>query len=330
VESGTQRVIILDGGVIIHRAINAIPMIMKNKPPGSGLAPWEAPPYLGFSMMLGWLNRVGITPNDMVIIAMDARNAWRKDFETQYKGDRKQKREDSGIDFGKWYDEFDALFAKLDKGTPWHFVYSERCEADDIMAVACRYFRDQEVVLITIDADLEQMWEYPNVKIFTPMTKAWKLKPANFDLNKFQTGKIYKETADNMTAELLTEHDYEMRRKCIDLITLPEWVEANIKNELELLGPKWYDVNLVPYKSLREKFCTLGTDLEKYVSYEAQHLKEQNKLDREKRKKEEAKAKILRAKEREKKKLEKQAEKEAKLLKRIQKLENKKEKELCH
>lgn len=307
-----NKVVVLDWGIFIHKAIFALP----NNPTIPAT-------FTCVNMMISSLYRVGLDPDDIVIVAVDGRNSWRKDFEKAYKGDRKAKREASGIDFNYWYEEFNKLHERLNRGLDWHFIKIDRLEADDIMAVTCRFYNDREVILVTHDADLQQCWEYPHVKIFSTMTKKWKVKPHNFDLNRLQSEKIYKETTDNMVTPILTEEDFNVRKMCVDLIQLPEWVESAIIDELKKVGPKELDVQAVPFKSLQFKLANVYNDDSKVISYEGQIAREEAEEAREKRKKIEAKEKIKRTKVREEKKVEKQKLTEAKLLARIKKLEKK-------
>jgi hypothetical protein len=191
------------------------------------------------------------------------------------------------------------------------------------MAVACRYYKDRPVILLTHDADLQQMWAYDNVRIFSTLSKKWKLRPENFDLKRLQAEKIYKETTDNMIAPILNEEDYEKRRLCVDLITLPDHVEKAVIGELNKIGPKDSNVEALPFKGLQERLANLYFDKSKVMSYEGQLQKIKDDEDRTKRKKIEAKEKEKCKKEREINKIQKQKEKEEKLLKRIKKLEEK-------
>ena len=307
-----NKVVVVDYGIIVHKAIFAWP---NNKA--------VPPTYTGLSMMIGWLYRLDLDPDDIIIVAVDARNSWRKDYQDAYKGDRQAKREALDIPFEKFYGDFNYLADTLNKGMNFHFITAPRCEADDVMAVACRFYKELPVVLLTSDADLEQCWEYPNVRIFSTQTKKWKIRPENFDLKRLQATKIYKETTDNMVSPILNEEDYEKRRLCVNLITLPEKIENSILAELQKIGPKNYDVETIPFKGLRLRMANLYNDKSKILSYEAQVAKEELKETRKKNKKKEVKDKIKRDKEKSEAKILKQAEKEQKLLARIKKLEEK-------
>lgn len=309
-----NKVIVIDWSIFLHKAIFCL--VHNPSIPAT---------YNAVNMILSTLYRVGVDPDDTIVVALDARNSWRKDFETAYKGDRKEKKKASGIDWDYWYEEFTKLEVRLNEGLDWHFIRSERCEADDVMAVCCRFFKDQEVILVTHDADLHQMYVYDNVKIFSTMTKKWRPKPSNFDINRLQAEKIYKEATDNMVTPILNEEDYEKRKMCVDLLTLPDWVEGPITEKLKQIQTKELHVDAIPFKSLQGKLANVYNDSSKVIKYEDQLAEEEAKEQKEKNKKIQAKLKIQKAKEREEKKISKQKENETKLLARIEKLENKKE-----
>lgn len=261
-----QRVIVLDFGVFMHTAIFA-----------SKANPEIPSTYTCMNMILSCLKRIGIEPDDIVIVAVDFLRSWRKEFEDSYKADRAQKREDSGIDFKEHYDRFNELLEQLSEATSWHLVKIAHLEADDIMAVACRFFKDQEVILVTFDSDLEQCWEYPNVKIFSPKMKAYKVRPKNFNVYKVIAKKIEIERADNLTAKVISPADYEKREVCVKLISLPEWVETAVLERLQDLDEKSECLEKIPFKSIRARWGELYNDKSKVMTYEECVLKEEKK-----------------------------------------------------
>jgi hypothetical protein len=417
-----SKIIILDFGIYQH---NAIYNIVNN--------PGIPATYTCLSMILGNLKRVGVSPDDKVIIACDARGSWRKEYEEDYKGDRAQKRKDSRIDWDKEYAAMEWLLQKLDKATAWniikidhcligstviktkgkdkylsdlkkgeevltynfrkhkfeynkilntfkntnkeyynlyfhgtektlkitgeHKIYTSRkwikaknlkisdiiysyndyemekteikngfivrriehikenqptqfynietqnrnyfanellvhnCEADDIMAVASRYYKNQEVILCTYDSDLMQMLSYPNVKMFSPKSKRYKILPPKFEVYNFIAKKIKKEVADNLVNPILNEQDYDNRMTCVNLLELPKWVEQAVINELKNLPEKEEHPELIPFNSLRNRFGSIynpGKDLvtyEKCVKYEERKKKRKVKKTKKKRSK---------------------------------------------
>ena len=273
-----EKVIVVDWMIFLHRAVYS-----------SAPNPDGYPPYTCMTMILGCLKKIGVDPDDIVIVAVDSRGSWRKEFEDAYKGDRAQKRKESPIDWNRWYAKFDELIEQLKEATNWHFVKIDHVEADDIMAVACRYFSNHEVILLTYDHDLEQMWVYDNVKIFSPMTKRYKLKPKNFNVYSVLSKMIKQETSDNLTSPVLTAEDYDIRLKCVTLLELPDWVESEVIDKFESMADKSEYVEKMPFAIVRERFGSLYNDKKNVITYEDCVAKEERKKKRAKKRKQRSK-----------------------------------------
>ena len=262
-----SRLIIIDWSVILHKAIFALKF-----------NPSIPATYTAQSMILGTLARIGITPDCQILFAMDGRHSWRKEVETAYKANRKEHRDASGLDWDMWFQKFSELAEALNRQTNWGFVGPiEHIEADDIAAVACRYFKDvPEIILVTNDSDWEQMWHiHPGVKIFSLQTKEWKLRPDEYNVYEALAKKVKKETADNLITAVITDEDYDKRLMCVDLTKLPEWVEKSVLDILS--NPELYDKNIypeiMPSKSLQPRFDNLYNDHSKQIIYEVQKEK---------------------------------------------------------
>ncbi len=266
-----EKVVIVDYSIFLHRAIFSW---RKRK---------DIPPeYTCLSMIVGCLSKVGVEPCDRIILAIDARNSWRKDVDKAYKGNRKEYREkQTDIDWDDMYARFNILLEDLDKGTDWNILKLDRLEADDIIAVGCRYYKNKEVVIVSYDKDFEQLIIYPNVKIFSPLTKKYKIVE-----NPYTTlaKKIEKETSDNLTSPILSAEDYEKRKMIVSLIELPDFVEQSVKIELNKLGDKSGDLRYVPFETIRNRIGRLYNDKKNVVSYE-KCLKPKRKKKIKKRKK---------------------------------------------
>lgn len=281
-------------------------------------------------MILGLLKRVGISREDKIIIAVDARNSWRKAFYRPYKAQRKKLREDAKlIDWQYHYDKIDKMNQKLNESTNWHFIklskiftYRQLCdtkygkefkifnqehsldeeygiEADDIQACACTFFKDKEVVLITNDKDLEQLDYFDNTKIFSMNVKykngvgCYKIidNPKKILADKIRLGDI----SDNIiTSENDTENDVNIRKFIINLLKMPEFLTDIINKEFSYLKEKQINYNNLPYPNSFGKTFDSVYGTKNIITYE-DSLKKHNKDI--KKKKEKAKQ------QREKKKL---------------------------
>ena len=167
-----SKVIVIDWGFFMFAAGNAC---ISN--------PTMHLQYTVLNMIIGNLRKIGVNKDDTVIIAVDFHgedySSWRKLYSPEYKGGRK------GLPTAT-YEKLNFLLKEIDGFSNFHIITANHAEADDCMAVACRYYKDKEIVLVVSDADLCQMWHYPNVKIFSPhrLSKRYKMKPPNFDVQK--------------------------------------------------------------------------------------------------------------------------------------------------
>lgn len=117
-----SKVIVLDWGIFIHRAIFA--SVNNPNVPST---------FTCMAMILGCLKRIGIEPDDTVIVAVDYLRSWRREFEDSYKADRATKRKESPIDFKEQYRQFNELLEQLISATSWHFIKIEHLETDEIL-----------------------------------------------------------------------------------------------------------------------------------------------------------------------------------------------------
>jgi 5'-3' exonuclease len=226
-----KKVVVLDYGYFVHTAGHA----NKNSPDFTG--------FTAMSMIIANLREIKISKEDLIIIACDKGHSWRKELEKQYKANRKEIRAASGIDWKTIYHKADELLDRIERNLNWYIVEIETLEADDIMAVASRFYSDKEVVLVTRDSDLEQMWIYKNVKIFNPYNKEYKIPPEKFNVYKFLEGKIKKESTDNLKVDVTNQEEYTKRRTCVCLTELPEWVEESVVKKLNKIEPSTIDLD---------------------------------------------------------------------------------------
>lgn len=240
-----KKVIILDFGYIQHRAIFAfrhncaVPVT-----------------YTILKMIVGYLKKIGMTPDDLVIVAQDY-GSWRKLEDKNYKAQRKDYRE--SLEDADWwkevYREVNEFVQKLDTSLCWQICKLYNCEADDWISVACRYYTDREIIIVSSDRDLEQLCYYKNVKIFSPMTKKYKLVKNPM---KVLMEKIQGDISDNLIDKPSNEAEFELRKKIVDLINpLPDHIEKPLLDKLKSFLPKNIYLHKLPYKSVSEDIARL-------------------------------------------------------------------------
>lgn len=256
-----MKVVFIDWGMYIHKAIWSKSDISK--------------PWLCLHMMLADLKKIGLSLEDKVIIAIDNHEGirWRSTIDPTYKANRQEIKDNSDIDWEYEYSKMNRLVEQLDSSTSFYFVslctdYNNQfvsLEADDIMSYGSRYYKDNEIVIVSFDSDLEQLCVNPNVKIYSPVIKRYKIVK---DPIKVLTKKIIgKEVSDNLKDIVMSEVDYERRKKIVNLLELPAQIEQVIKLELDSLTDKVYNASLFPYLNLKEKFDSLFEDTER-LTYE--------------------------------------------------------------
>jgi hypothetical protein len=213
------------------------------------------PTYICLVSIISNLKRVGLTPNDRVIIAVDSpKGSWRKEIDSNYKANRKEKREKEDINWKEVFSAFSTLIEQLETCTPFHVIIIDKMEADDIIAYGCKKIKNSDHVIISTDSDYEQLYIFPNVKIFSPKSKKYKIVKNPYSL---LLQKIKKETADNLISPILSKEDYEKRKKIVSLIKLPEEIEQIISPHLEFLPDKDWDIDNLPFETLRERFINI-------------------------------------------------------------------------
>ena len=208
------------------------------------------PTYTCLLKLIACLRRVGLNPDDTVIIALEGRS-WRKKEDANYKANRVY---DERLKV--WFPKFNELIKQVDASTPFHFVRVHIAEADDVIAYGVRYFKDKECIIISADSDFEQLCAFDNVKIFSPKSKRYKIVK---DPYKVLAKKIEEEKSDNLITPILTKADYEKRKRLVNLLTLPEEVEKQIEKEFKKLEEKEFDVSLFPYR-LKDRFMDVYLD----------------------------------------------------------------------
>lgn len=113
-----------------------------------------------------------------LIIALDGSKNYRYDIFPNYKAGRKKSREDDGMPWHIIFDVMNVIREEAKVYWPWKVVWSDRAEADDVMAVLVEDVANkncisvgvldepepEKVLLDTSDGDMFQLHKYPNVK----------------------------------------------------------------------------------------------------------------------------------------------------------------------
>lgn len=159
---------------------------------------------------------------------------WRKKYEKKYKGNRGEiKKKANFVDWPQEYEWHNQLLEKIEHGTNFEIIYVPTLEADDLVAVGSRYYKDYECIILGQDHDYDQLLIQENTKIFSPhrLVKNNPYRILNLDRDKeikaayaSLQSKIKKEAADNLVGDITNENEYNNREIAVKLIELPDFV----------------------------------------------------------------------------------------------------------
>jgi len=108
------------------------------------------------------------SPADEVILAVDAKDPWRKSYWSRYKEHRKKRREESPIRWGIFFREYDKLCDEIIEHLPFKVIRVSGSEADDIIAVIATEYKEKIFTIISNDEDFLQLSGHANIKIYNP------------------------------------------------------------------------------------------------------------------------------------------------------------------
>jgi len=118
-----------------------------------------------------------------LVICADGRDYWRRDIFPHYKAGRKKTRDASGLPWTLIFDTMSSIRDDLQENFPYKVIHYDRAEADDIIAVLCKWTQDndliqegleessQKVLIISSDHDFKQLHRFPNVRQWSPKIK---------------------------------------------------------------------------------------------------------------------------------------------------------------
>jgi len=237
-----MKYIVIDNGVFFFRSIFSwrnnrnLPII-----------------WLWLRSIIACLKRIQIDPEDKIILAIDSsKGSWRKQVYKEYKAQRKEQREKYlDVDWQSVFDEFNYNLEQYNHILDWHFIMVDFAEADDIGAVVSKYFKDNEVILVSSDCDWEQLAVRENVRIFSNISKKFKTvkNPYKVLQQKIMKGDI----ADNIKG-VKEEGNFEEKVKIISLLNLPEDIETKIIEKIKDLPKKELRIEDIPFESVRKQY----------------------------------------------------------------------------
>jgi 5'-3' exonuclease len=209
-------------------------------------------------MMNDIIDKIKLFSSTKVILVFDEKGSWRYDVYDRYKESRKAFKENSVVDFEKFYPVFNGFRDDIKEFFSNIYVISgSKCEGDDIIAVLVRQIfakNGDEVTIISSDRDMNQLLSLNNVKQYDPI-KGQYLESINPKLQlqlKILTGdrsdsipaikkrfgivsaeKLIKEGVDeflNKPENEEAKNNYERNKILIDFDFIPEYIQETILN----------------------------------------------------------------------------------------------------
>jgi hypothetical protein len=100
-----------------------------------------------------------------VVLCWDHPHYWRKEKFPYYKKHRQKTRDDSDLDFHKFFEYMDVLQTEIRETVPFTSLKSKYLEADDWIAILSKNFSEmsEEVRIISTDGDFHQLQKYKGV-----------------------------------------------------------------------------------------------------------------------------------------------------------------------
>jgi len=229
----------------------------------------ENPPYLAHLILRATYNNIRefkVSIENPLVIAVDCTKSdiWRKPIYekgikkfpeykekgyTTYKGQRKY---DPTIPWAEVREIMDAMVAMFRDYTDAIVLYHPNAEADDCIKVACDYFANDHVVIISGDGDFKQLVS-DTVQLYDPIQKKYHVHDPDYLTKHILQGdggdgilgckkllgpKTAVKMLHNLEGELVVDkrlaERYEFNKSLIDLNYIPDNIYGDIMSQLEL------------------------------------------------------------------------------------------------
>ena len=106
-----------------------------------------------------------------IVLTYDSRAYWRKQVFPQYKANRKKTRESDGKDWNSIFGVLNQIKEEVREFLPYKVVETYGAEADDVIAIVCKHYQSEKIMIVSGDKDFIQLQKYENVRQYSPITK---------------------------------------------------------------------------------------------------------------------------------------------------------------
>lgn len=114
-----------------------------------------------------------------IVLCIDNKDVWRRDYFPYYKANRKKSRDESELDWNKLFETIHKIREEISEFFPYKVISVERCEADDIIATVIHEYGtelnigSEKFLILSGDKDFIQLHVYANVDQYNPVMKKW-------------------------------------------------------------------------------------------------------------------------------------------------------------
>jgi hypothetical protein len=142
--------------------------------------------HMIFNCLQSYRKKFGAEFGELIICTDN--KSWRKGVFTLYKDHRRKNRDESKTDWTLIFDTIYKIKSDLAEFFPYRVFSVEGAEADDVIAVLCKYYsanelagtvlseEPQPILILSGDKDFIQLQKYKGVKQYSPILKKY-LKP---------------------------------------------------------------------------------------------------------------------------------------------------------
>ena len=106
-----------------------------------------------------------------IVLTYDSRAYWRREVFPQYKHSRRKSRESDGKDWNSIFGVLNQIKEEIKEFLPYKVVETHGAEADDVIAILCKHYQSENIMIVSGDKDFIQLQKYNNVKQYSPITK---------------------------------------------------------------------------------------------------------------------------------------------------------------
>ena len=105
-----------------------------------------------------------------ILLAVDNRRSWRKQYWEGYKGSRKGQRDKSGVNWDTFHLQMAKFCTEMQDHLPFKVIQIKSAEADDVIGTVILSHPENKYIVISTDEDYIQLLA-PNVSVYNPLQK---------------------------------------------------------------------------------------------------------------------------------------------------------------